>query len=58
MERFYFDYDDEEGKWFIMETEGGNEHGQTYDTTWCLVDSLSDARDLCRLLNKLWNNQK
>lgn len=59
MKRFYYENSGEPGNtFFIMEGEGGQEHGQPFDIAICVVQGEADAEYLCKRLNQLWENQK
>lgn len=59
MKRFYFEPDTLCGSgWFIVETEGGSEHGAYFDVAIAIVTDVDDAKNLCNKLNQLWENQK
>lgn len=59
MVKFYYeDVGDRGEDFFIIDVEGGHEHGQYFDVAICIVAGLEDAESLCKRLNQLWNNQK
>jgi len=43
MRKFYVEYSEEDHLWDIMENEGGQEHGDYYDTLMFSVISGRDA---------------
>ncbi len=47
---FYYEYDEDEDMWAIMEESGGREHGQYYDTLMFYCVSNLDAIDAVDLL--------
>jgi len=62
MERFYYEWcnddgNDEEEGFFIMENEGGYEHGAHYDIAHFYVQTKEDAIDAVNLLNKLYKKE-
>lgn len=59
MKRFYFEPEDLCGSgWYIVENEGGHEHGAYFDVAIAIVTDVEDAKNLCDKLNQLWENQK
>jgi hypothetical protein len=53
MRKFYVEYSEEDDLWDIMENEGGQEHGDFYDTLMFSVISEQDALLAIRLLQEL-----
>jgi hypothetical protein len=59
LKRFYWESTKElDGKYFVLETEGGNEHGAYFDVSICVVDDVGDAEYLCDKLNYLYELTK
>lgn len=53
MRKFYFEYEQEEDEFVIMEESGGQEHGQYYDTACFWTKDRTSAKDAVDLLNEL-----
>ena len=58
MERFYLEYDDESLQYFILEREGGSEHGEYFDIICFEVVDRHDAANAVDILNKLYEKAK
>ena len=59
MKRFYFEPEDLCGSgWYIVESEGGHEHGAYFDVAICVVNDVDDAKTLCDKLNYLYELTK
>ena len=54
VKRFYYDYDEIDKVYFILEDGGGCEHGAFYDLSHFSVQTKEDAIDAVNLLNKLY----
>lgn len=50
--RFYYEYEEEDQQYAIMEEDGGYELGQYYDVCHFWVLTLEDAQIAVTLLNK------
>jgi len=57
MDRFYYELDIELEGFFIMESEGGCEHGAYYDIAHFCALTQEDAIDAVNLLNKLYKKE-
>lgn len=51
--KFYYEHDEDEDMWAIMEESGGCEHGQYFDTLMFYCVSNLDAIDAVELLTAL-----
>lgn len=51
--KFYYEYNEGEQDWSIIEEEGGWEHGQPYDALMFCCSSKLDAIDAVELLTAL-----
>lgn len=58
MERFYLECDGESEEYFVVEREGGCEHGEYFDITCFEVVELRDAITAVYILNKLYEKAK
>jgi hypothetical protein len=59
LKRFYFEPEDLlEGGWYIIEAEGGHEHGAYFDVAIAIVTEVEDAKTLCDKLNYLYELTK
>jgi hypothetical protein len=58
LKRFYYERDDIEGGFCIMEAECGYEQGIYFDVAIAVVTTEPDAVTICNRLNQLWENQK
>jgi hypothetical protein len=52
MREFYYEYDEVDMTWDIIEIGGGQEHGEYYDTLICFTATEQGAIDLIALLMK------
>lgn len=50
--KFYVEYDTDWRVWMIMQSEGGEEHGLTYDTAIANSYDSEYAEKIASLLNK------
>ena len=55
---FYFEYDDKEDTWAVVEIEAGHEHGQWYDAVVFYCASKQDAVDAIEFLLELQGGTK
>jgi len=54
VKRFYYEYDEIDKGYLILEDGGGYEHGAFYDISHFSVQTKEDAIDAVTLLNKLY----
>lgn len=52
--RFYYERDEDEESFTILEEDGGYEHGAYFDVALFWVVTEVDAEDAVKLLNKLY----
>ena len=50
---FYFEYDEVEKTWDVLENDGGQEHWQWFDTLMFCCATEQDAMDAIELLMEL-----
>ena len=50
---FYFEYDDKEDTWAVVQADAGHEHGQWYDAVMFYCATQQDAVDAIELLLEL-----
>ena len=53
MRTFYYEYDEVEKTWDVLENDGGNEHGAYYDVLMFCCATEQDAIDATNLLKEL-----
>ena len=58
MRKFYFEYDEIDREWMVLEEGGGQEHGQWFDTLMFCTCSKQDAVDAIELLMELQKNDQ
>lgn len=51
--RYYYEYDETEGEWEVIEEDGGCEHGQYYDVVLFYTATEEDAKDAVNVLINL-----
>jgi hypothetical protein len=58
MKRFYLEFDSDSEEYFVIEREGGCEHGEYFDITCFEVVDRHDAANAVDILNKLYEKAK
>lgn len=53
--KFYYEYDEVEKTWDVMEVDGGSEQGQYYDVLLFCTPTEEDAQDAVEVLMELSN---
>lgn len=51
--KFYYEYDEKENTWAVVQEDGGHEHGQWYDAVMFYCATEQDALDAIELLIEL-----
>lgn len=51
--RYYYDYNQEEDVFDILEEDGGQEHGQYYDVLLFSTPTVEDAKNAIEVLERL-----
>ena len=51
--KFYYEYDERDDAWAVVEEDGGKEHGQWYDVVMFYCTTQQEAVDAIELLIEL-----
>lgn len=58
MKTFYYEQDEDSDDWFVIQNEGGCEHGHYFDVVVFCAATQDDAGSACDLLNSLWKTKE